>query len=1236
MASQYATRIRALLAAALVCAASVVPTRPASAAPSMQQQVAGQGLGSRVILRLAGDPVAATERALGGRAATPDGAARLSQQAEALNALTAEAVALAQQAVPGIVAESSFTFLFHGVTLRLPAENPEAARRALRVMPGVEALYEEEEFRPSLYASVAQIGAPQVWSALGGRSQAGQGVRVAILDSGIDPQHPMMSSAGLAYPPGAPLGDARYTSEKVIAARIYVRPTDPPIAGEGTPIPGERGSAHGTHLAGIVAGAPVTATYLGGAVPLSGVAPGAWLMNYRVFYPSASGAEAAYTSELLAAVEDAVADGAQVLLAGWTSASGLLPAASPLAAALQAAMDRGCTVVAAAGNGGPQPGSTSALPGGDERVITVGSVSKPQVIVGDWVDVTAPQPVVAELVDGRFGRADFGPSIAAPLGPLPYALVSTVATDGSTSACTPLPSSALAGRVAVAQRGECAFADKAYYAQQAGAVALVVVNSTDELTGMACSGSHCAPGALRIPTVLVPKGYGERLMAWATLHPHDAALRLDPTGRTVATAADVVAASSARGPAYLRYTKPDLVAPGEAVLSAAAGEQGLGYASISGTSVAAAHVAGAAALLRQAYPSWGHDETKAALMGSASGGVRADVDGAMRAALPLEQGAGRLDASAAYGTGLLVSPPAVSVPALLPGRSAPVTLRLRDVRAGGGPLTYTVGLLSVGGLALGGAGSVVLTAGQEVTRTLQISVSSSTPAGDLQTWLTVSDGAHTARLPLWVHVEPPLRKGAVLVIDNDFSQFESYNNYTEYVDSALAAAGWSHEVWDADKHYGSPQTIPDLADLQEYRAIIWVTGDNRHPDGYYQLPTPLTRDDQALLAQYLDGGGRLLALGQNLAEASDVNPDSDPVYGRSAFLHHYLGARWLQGSLFGADDGTAWPPDGSASVVGVPGTFLSGVGLDLGVSGDGAGNQTSIDEIAPGGLADGQDRDQVYPVLAAVGAQPLGEGYAGVAKACEPSEAGVPLACPYRTLYYSLGLEGINDRADLTSRAGLLDRSLRWLLSDVTASLEPEYVGAPGEPTSVACAAMSTLGEIVHYEWAVGGSVVEGSGASLLLYLDEGTYPIRVTVTDSLGHRAVAASTVRILPGGGSTLTVTPFSATAGGQATFTARLRNQGVTSLAMAVRLPLPVGLEYASHDGAGWDGQALAWSGPVGAGQEHVVSLVGRVAAAAREGIVATADVTAGGESFRRSARLWIGTRMVLPLVVKRGTP
>ena len=73
--------------------------------------------------------------------------------------------------------------------------------------------------------------------------------------------------------------------------------------------------------------------------------------------------------------------------------------------------------------------------------------------------------------------------------------------------------------------------------------------------------------------------------------------------------------------------------------------------------------------------------------------------------------------------------------------------------------------------------------------------------------------------------------------------------------------------------------------------------------------------------------------------------------------------------------------DAAAGAVGLPGTFLEGVALDLGEEGDGAGNQVSIDEIAPGGLPDGADLDHVYPVLAAVGGEPVGAGYVGVAKA---------------------------------------------------------------------------------------------------------------------------------------------------------------------------------------------------------------------------------------------------------------
>ncbi|MBC7317464.1 MAG: hypothetical protein H5T70_13655, partial [Chloroflexi bacterium] len=177
--------------------------------------------------------------------------------------------------------------------------------------------------------------------------------------------------------------------------------------------------------------------------------------------------------------------------------------------------------------------------------------------------------------------------------------------------------------------------------------------------------------------------------------------------------------------------------------------------------------------------------------------------------------------------------------------------------------------------------------------------------------------------------------------------------------------------------------------------ILWLTGDNVHPDGYYVPSTPMTARDQELLMAYLEQGGRLLAVGQNLAEASDVNPDADPTWGRSRLYHHYLGAHWLQGALYGG----GFPPSQTASLYGLPGTFLEGVALDVGNVGTGADNQSSIDEIAPGGLADGSDADLVKAILFASGGQPVNGGIVGVAKAAEPSLEKPTPDLAYRTLY---------------------------------------------------------------------------------------------------------------------------------------------------------------------------------------------------------------------------------------------
>ena len=100
-----------------------------------------------------------------------------------------------------------------------------------------------------MFATPAQIGAPTLWGQVGGQSNAGAGVKVAIVDSGVFVRHdgtgaytgnPCFNDTGYAAPRGYPVGDTRFTNNKVIVARAYFRPDDPPIAGENTPDPGHQ------------------------------------------------------------------------------------------------------------------------------------------------------------------------------------------------------------------------------------------------------------------------------------------------------------------------------------------------------------------------------------------------------------------------------------------------------------------------------------------------------------------------------------------------------------------------------------------------------------------------------------------------------------------------------------------------------------------------------------------------------------------------------------------------------------------------------------------------------------------------------------------------------------------------------------------------------------------------------------------------------------------------------------
>ncbi len=260
-----------------------------------------------------------------------------------------------------------------------------------------------------------------------GRTRRVAAIKVAIIDSGIYVTrdrfghyagNPCFNAAGYLRPKGGfPKGDTRFTNNKVIVARAYFRPNDPPTPGNDTPLPGPDSSPHGTHVAGTVACNPGTdATIQGVDVELSGVAPRAYLMNYRVFYPSSSTEDFqngnAYTVELVQAIEDAVADGADIISNSWGST---LPEHAGVARSDGAGRGSGRRRRRGDGvrPGQQRPGSwqPATRRRTRRRSSPSGRSTKNVTIVPGVIDVTAPTPVPPALTGIPVGPAGFGEEV---------------------------------------------------------------------------------------------------------------------------------------------------------------------------------------------------------------------------------------------------------------------------------------------------------------------------------------------------------------------------------------------------------------------------------------------------------------------------------------------------------------------------------------------------------------------------------------------------------------------------------------------------------------------------------------------------------------------------------------------------------------------------------------------------------------------------------------------------------
>src|SRR5438132_3547010 len=574
------------------------------------------------------------------------------------------------------------------------------------------------------------INAIAAWGGRGGAATAGAGVKVAIIDTGIDVTHPCFKDAG--YAPQNQLGDGNFTNNKVIAAKVFNNKT--PSRG----YTAEAIQSHGTHVSGTVAcNVNTTATVDGVAIPyaLSGVAPRALLGNYNVFPGDVDNAR---SEDILNAMEAAYADGFDV---GNMSLGGGSHGFQDLLTIAVDNLDEANMVFAvAAGNSGPGH-FTVESPGSAARALAAGASTVPH-FVGTPVTVAGKPSIGA--ASGEF--ATVKTDLTAPLG--------VVLSGTSLSlACDALAASSLNGKIALVSRGTCTFSTKIRNAQNAGALAILVVNNVGgSPTAMGQDGTANQP---TIPAYMV--ALSERA---ALVGSNGFATTISAAQKYFLSSpdnADIMAGFSSQGPTDVDFrVKPDVVAPGVNVLSSipakfcAAPASPSCWAFFQGTSMATPHLAGSAAVVRQQHPTWSAAAVRSAVVNTAD----QDVLKTFQTASPQSDvnviGAGRENLLAAVGARLALDPVSVSFGAVPSGsgQSRSVAVTVTSLGAGGS-FSLTVADVTSSGVSFAVSPSTLtLGAGESGTATVTLSAAKGAALNDHQATLSVSSGgvevAHAA------------------------------------------------------------------------------------------------------------------------------------------------------------------------------------------------------------------------------------------------------------------------------------------------------------------------------------------------------------------------------------------------------------------------------------------------------------------------------------------------------------
>ncbi len=601
-----------------------------------------------VMVKLDVDSVAAYSGDLPGYAATSpsvtgrrlrDNQAAVQRYGAHVDAVARGASQAVRARVPGAVVGRSFLTAFGGISVRLPANRV----KDLLSVPGVVAVQSDSLEQPLATSSIDFVGATSAWRQFGGSSNAGAGVIVGVLDSGIWPEHPMLASAGrrpaassgfaCQFGGSDPLLGAPFSCNSKLLGAYAFTTTYMDLLDA---LPGEfcnnvtgqcsarDADGHGTHTATTAAGSVVASAPIMGIDrgPVSGVAPGASVIAYRVCL-----SEGCYNSDSVDAVEQAIIDGVDVI--NFSISGGADPYSDPVELAFLDAYAAGISVNVSAGNAGPAAATTDH---GGPWVTTVGAstydsmfLSTLRLVAGNGQTYTATGSTIVPALTS-----------AAPV-------VLATAVGGDTYCATPLAPGSATGKVVVCQRGGVGGRNlKSFDVLQGGAVGMILYNPTRQ---------DLFTDNFWVPTIMIegPSPAAEML---AFLGSHTGVTAQWNNSSRQPVLGDVMTSFSSKGPLG-DFIKPDITAPGIQILAGntpapvdvAVGPPGQLYQAIAGTSMSGPHAAGVAALVKSAHPSWTPGQIKSALMTSSVQSVLKE-DG-VTPSDPFDRGAGSIRADRA-------------------------------------------------------------------------------------------------------------------------------------------------------------------------------------------------------------------------------------------------------------------------------------------------------------------------------------------------------------------------------------------------------------------------------------------------------------------------------------------------------------------------------------------------------------------------------------------------------------